>query len=213
MNTTHTRNTIGKQGIQEKQGTQRIKWIQGIQGKQGIQGIKGIQGIQVILEFREYKEYREYIYGIHGIQGIRIFYKEFNESSSAAPNYLYIDLPCCLWYGNYCVWKPCNHVTSKLNKNILFEICLNWSSSSSRKYYFYRRPIGDLSETHRRPIGDLDIFIGDWLAPSETDMPDRRHIGDRHAPSETDMPVESNRNFNTFKYSYFLYFLLIYIHI
>ena len=42
-----------------------------------------------------------------------------------------------------------------LNKTILCK----WSSL---KYFYYRRPIGD---------------------PSETDMPDRRHIGDRHASS------------------------------
>ena len=69
---------------------------------------------------------------------------------------------------------------------------------SSRKYYYYRRPIGNLSEPHRRPT----CLIGD---PSETDMLDRRPVGDwhvwlethqrptclirdRHASSETNMP-------------------------
>ena len=82
---------------------------------------------------------------------------------------------------------------------------------SSRKYYYYRRPIGDLLEAHRRPtclIGDptenSTCFIGD-------NIPHQRRtclIGD---PSETDMPAESNRNFNKFKYSHFIYILLIYI--
>ena len=46
---------------------------------------------------------------------------------------------------------------------------------SSRKYYYYRRPIKDLLETYMYLIGD----------PSETKMPDRRPIGDQHAWSET----------------------------
>ena len=65
--------------------------------------------------------------------------------------------------------------------------------TSSRKYYYYRRPtclIGDLDMLHRR-----------LTSP----------IGDRHAPSETDMPAEPNRNFNTLIFLFFLYFLLIYI--
>ena len=39
----------------------------------------------------------------------------------------------------------------------------------------YRRPIGDLLETHGRPIGH----------PSEIDMPHQRPIRDRHASLET----------------------------
>ena len=50
-----------------------------------------------------------------------------------------------------------------------------------------RRPIRDLDMPHRRPI----CLIGD--------------------PSETDMHVESNWNFNTFKYSYF-YKLFAYVY-
>ena len=42
--------------------------------------------------------------------------------------------------------------------------------SSSRKYYNYRRPIGDFLETHRRHIE----------YPLETDMSKRRPIGDQH---------------------------------
>ena len=67
---------------------------------------------------------------------------------------------------------------------------------SSRKYYYYLRPIGNPSETDmpdRRP----------QHAPSETDMPDRRPIEDRHACGdqlETNMPAESNRNFITYIY-------------
>ena len=52
-------------------------------------------------------------------------------------------------------------------------------------------------------------------ASSETDMPNRRPkcpIRVRHAPLETDMPAESNRNFNTFKYSYY-YILFAYLYI
>ena len=61
----------------------------------------------------------------------------------------------------------------------------NEQKKSSRKYYYYRRPIGDPTETYRRPIGDLSEThrrpIGD---PSETDMPHRRPIGDRHVVSK-----------------------------
>ena len=49
---------------------------------------------------------------------------------------------------------------------------------SLRTYYFYRRPIGDPSETHWRPT----CLIGDL---SETDMPRQRPIEDQHASSET----------------------------
>ena len=76
---------------------------------------------------------------------------------------------------------------------------------SSRKYYYYRGLIGDLSETFWRPtcmIGDLDIFHLRLTGP----------FGNRLVLLETDMPAESNRNFNTFKYSCFTYFLLIYIY-
>ena len=75
--------------------------------------------------------------------------------------------------------------------SILFSLFLK----SSRKYYYYRRPVVDISETHQRPT----CLIED---PSETDMPDRRPIsetdmphqrptcliGDLHASLETDMP-------------------------
>ena len=91
----------------------------------------------------------------------------------------------------------------------------------------YQRPIGDLSETHRRPtflIGDSTCFIrptyliGD---PSEIDMPHPRPICPiryRLAcedPPETTMPEESNQNSNAymFEYTYFIYFLIIYIHV
>ena len=81
---------------------------------------------------------------------------------------------------------------------------------SSRKYYYYRRPIVDLSETYQRPIGhlsetyrkpirDFRRHIGDrhawsetqWRpqqASSETNLRPAWPIVDRHAPSETDMP-------------------------
>ena len=49
---------------------------------------------------------------------------------------------------------------------------------NSQKYYYYRRPIGDLSKTYWRSIGD----------PWENNMPDQRPIGARHASLETDMP-------------------------
>ena len=66
-------------------------------------------------------------------------------------------------------------VNTKLSS--VFNYCLKKYSSdqSSRKYYYYRRTIGDPSYTHWRPIGDL----------SKTNMPDRRP---RHASLETDMP-------------------------
>ena len=54
---------------------------------------------------------------------------------------------------------------------------------SSRKYYSFRRPFENPSETNisdSRPAYLID-------EPSETDMPDRWLIGDRHASSETDM--------------------------
>ena len=79
---------------------------------------------------------------------------------------------------------------------------------SSRKYYYYRKLMEDPSETDmpdRRPRH----------ASSENDRPHRRPtspIGDRHAQSETDMLSESNRNFNTLKYSYF-YILFAYLYI
>ena len=79
-------------------------------------------------------------------------------------------------------------------------------------YYYYQRPIRDLSETHRKSTGDRHCLIGD---PSETDMPHWTPtclIGDRHALSETDMPAESNRNFNSFKYSYY-YIIFAYLYI
>ena len=60
----------------------------------------------------------------------------------------------------------------------------------------YQRPIGDPTETQHRPT----CLIGE---PSED--------GDQHATSETNMPAESNRNFNTFKYSYF-YILFAYLY-
>ena len=50
----------------------------------------------------------------------------------------------------------------------------NWKTSLL-KYYNYRRPIGNPSETemlNRRPIGDLNMLR-------------RRPIGDRHYPLET----------------------------
>ena len=88
--------------------------------------------------------------------------------------------------------------------------------------------IGDLlennmpgpSETYRRPTclirdpsKNSTCINGDWHTPSVTNIPARRPIGDQHTPSETDMPSDSNRNFNTFKYSYFyiLFCLFIYI--
>ena len=58
---------------------------------------------------------------------------------------------------------------------------------SSRKYYYYRRPIRYPSETNmpdQRPVGDRHATL-------ETDMPHWRptcHIGDQHASTETDMP-------------------------
>ena len=90
---------------------------------------------------------------------------------------------------------------------------------SSRKYYYYRRPIGDPTNTEipdRKPIWNL--YMPDWR-PTWL-------IGDRHAhrrptcPSETDMPRpigdkwESNRNLNSciFKFAYFYLRLLIYIY-
>ena len=69
---------------------------------------------------------------------------------------------------------------------------------SSRKYYYYRRSIGDLSETQRRRrclIGDLDMHhLRDMPdrrprhASSKTNMPDRRPTKDRHTPLVTDIP-------------------------
>ena len=59
---------------------------------------------------------------------------------------------------------------------------------SSRKYYYYRRPIGEPSGTDMpvcRPIEDLDLLHRRLKCP----------IGDRHA--------ESNRNFNEFEYYVF----------
>ena len=85
---------------------------------------------------------------------------------------------------------------------------------SSWKYYYYRRPIKDPSETYPKPtylFGDLDMLhrrltwsIGGRHAWLDTHQRPTCPIGDHHAPLETDMPVESYRNFNTFKYSYFL---------
>ena len=82
-------------------------------------------------------------------------------------------------------------------------ICYFPFSMSSRKYYYHRKPIGDLSETHRRStclIGypsETDMLLRrptcpfrDRLAPSETDIHNRRptcFFGDRHAPSETEI--------------------------
>ena len=75
--------------------------------------------------------------------------------------------------------------------------------SYSRKYYYYRRPIGDLSETRWRstclighPLENSTCFIGDWHGgsethrrprnvSSETGMSNRRSIGDQHAWCET----------------------------
>ena len=78
---------------------------------------------------------------------------------------------------------------------------------SSRKYYYYRRPIKGPSETNmpdRRPIGDRH-------ATSETDMSDRRHIGDRHAPSETVMSGETLRtHLNILIFIYFMFILYLY---
>ena len=75
-------------------------------------------------------------------------------------------------------------------------LCLNQFlfRRSSRKYYYYWRPIGDPMETHRRPIGDLS---------------DRRHIGDQHTwsvthgrpigdTSETNMPDQRPRQSSCF---------------
>ena len=92
-----------------------------------------------------------------------------------------------------------------------------------------------LSETYQRSFGGRHAwsethsktstcFIGDWHTPLETtclivdpfENLDMLHgrltypIGDRHAWSETDMPAESNRNVNTFKYSY-LYICTIFV--
>ena len=77
---------------------------------------------------------------------------------------------------------------------------MNFIFTSLRKYYYYGRPIGDISETHRKPTSlirdasETDIpdrrpkcMIGD---PSETNIPHWRPtclIGD---PSETNMPIE-----------------------
>ena len=56
----------------------------------------------------------------------------------------------------------------------------------SRKYYYYRRPIGD---------------------PWQTDIPDRRSIKD---PTETDMRSPIRIQTGLFKYTYF-YLLFVYL--
>ena len=85
--------------------------------------------------------------------------------------------------------------------------------SSSRKYYHYRRTIGEhvSSETDmplRRstcligdPLENSTCLIGDRHAPSETDMPDRRLIKDQHA-----CEVQSE-----FKHIHILIHLFLYI--
>ena len=47
--------------------------------------------------------------------------------------------------------------------------------------------IRDLNTFHRKPIGD-------WNAPSGTDMPDRKPIGDWHSWSEIDIPDQRLTN-------------------
>ena len=69
------------------------------------------------------------------------------------------------------------------------------SNMSSRKYFYYRRPIGDSSETHRRSIEDRHVWsetqrrptclIWHWHAWSETLWRPTCLIGYRHAWSET----------------------------
>ena len=61
-------------------------------------------------------------------------------------------------------------------------------STSLWKCYYYRRPIGDPSNTST-------CFFGDQHAPSETNMSHWRPtcpIRDRHAQSETNSPVETH---------------------
>ena len=65
--------------------------------------------------------------------------------------------------------------------------------SISRKYYYYRRPNGELLVTLQRPtclIGDpsktFPCFIIERHASSKTDMTDRD-------PLETDMPVDTHQ--------------------
>ena len=68
---------------------------------------------------------------------------------------------------------------------------------SSRKYYYYRRPIGDPLETdmpERRSIRDPpEAHWRPQHASSKPDIPDQRPMGDRHAQPETDLPVETHR--------------------
>ena len=105
----------------------------------------------------------------------------------------------------------------------MVQLLSSFQCRSSRKYYYYRRPIGDPSEIDipkRKPIGDFDMLhrrptcpIGDRHAPWEKTFT----IGDLHGcgvPSETNMHAESNRNLNTylFKYTHF-YLLFAYLHI
>ena len=63
----------------------------------------------------------------------------------------------------------------------MMSIAERGKKTSSRKYYYFRRPIGDPSET------DKPDRIPQH-ATSETDRPDRRP---RHASSETNMPDRS----------------------
>ena len=89
---------------------------------------------------------------------------------------------------------------------------LNLYFGSSRKYYYYRRPIRDPSETDMpdwRPIGDLDMLHWRLACP----------IGNRHAPSETDMPDRRPTwlrgligILTHYIFLIFIYFLLIYIY-
>ena len=75
---------------------------------------------------------------------------------------------------------------------------------SSQKYYYYWRPIKDLSETHRRPtcqIRDLGVL---HLRPSRLWRP----IGDRHTCG-----VQSEFKHIHLKILIFIYFLLFYIFI
>ena len=73
----------------------------------------------------------------------------------------------------YCIWSfyppYCFCIVHLYFSRTAFLYFFLYFPKSSRKYFYYRTPIGD---------------------PSETDNSDRRPIVDRHAPSETNMPYQ-----------------------
>ena len=76
-----------------------------------------------------------------------------------------------------------NFVKMYISFNIKCRSNTDEKKMSSGKYYYYRRPIGDLDMPHRRPT----CLIGDRHASLETVMPHWRSTCNIRDPSKTDL--------------------------